>query len=121
MGDVTSHLDLLDRASALEQAAMADDLDSAHAELCRLRNALVDHLHTESGTLDRLGPAAAEVVRAGQERLLSSINALMDRSASEEPSCACVPRSLEVTRALARQARLEAQMLLDHQQRRPGR
>ncbi|MCB1003469.1 MAG: hypothetical protein KDB35_04710 [Acidimicrobiales bacterium] len=119
--DIT-HVALMARARRLEQAAIADDLDAVHAELCGLRNALVDHLHAEADSLEGLGTAVAEVISAGQHRLLSTVDELLNRVGDGDGAdCACVQRSLEVTRALARQARLETAVLRDHAQRRPGR
>ena len=114
-----THLGLMARANRLEQAAMADDRDAVHAELCGLRNALVDHLHAEAGSLSHLGTAVAEVISAGQHRLLSTIDELLNRVDDDGSDCACVQRSFELTRTLARQARLETAVLRDHERRRP--
>ena len=51
----TSRLDLRGMARTIQQAAVEEDLDMLHRELCRLRNALIEHLH---GNHDPQGPIA---------------------------------------------------------------
>lgn len=114
-----SHVDLLDHVSALERAALASDVDAVHARLCRLRNALVEHLRSELDALEALNPAAVEVVRSGHARLLSRVDdALLAGSTGEGRACACVPRALNLRRAIARQARLESDLVARHRLRR---
>lgn len=116
ISDVRSRGRLLACATALERAAMHDDMDAVHTELCALRNALVEHLHREDRMVDQLPEATATVVRNGHERLLCEIDELLAHSTQDGQDCACMIRSVQLTRSIAQQARVEGRLL----RRRPG-
>lgn len=117
-----SHLDLLDRAAALETAAVREDLRAVHTELCALRNELVAHLHGELSEVEVLGPASRRVVEGGQAELLRTVDDLLahaadddvERAEDEADTCNCVTRSIQLTRAIVRQAKLENSVFETH-------
>lgn len=114
MTPAPSHLELLTVARAVRHAAISDDTDRLHVELCRLRTDLLLHLHAETEALSDLSTAAASVVADGQRRLLGLLDDLLfvsDDGRAE--GCCCLVRAAEVEVALRRQARLEA-LVRDH-------
>jgi hypothetical protein len=112
-----SHIELLDRATAIEHAALRADADAVRAELRALRVALVGHLRAEEGCFDRLTPFTAELVRAGQQRLLALTDDLLTQSRDSTSGGACLVPSVELARAIASQARLEGRLLFHHEPR----
>jgi hypothetical protein len=115
--DEVSHIELLDRATAIEHAALRADADAVRAELRALRVALVGHLRAEEHCFDRLTPFTAELVRAGQQRLLAMTDDLLTQPRDSASSGACLVRSVELVRAIASQARLEGRLLFHHEPR----
>jgi hypothetical protein len=109
-----SHVDLGELARGLRRAAVRDDTDSVHGSLCRLRNALVDHLHAEEAAFGRLPVASAAIVLAGQRRLLDLLDELLLEAVDDEVMCGCLVAAAEVDAALQRQARLEEALLRHH-------
>lgn len=102
-----SHLELLEAARAVQRIAVVGDADALHDEVCRLRNALISHLHHErvDGASDDLGQRLS---RHGQQRLLRFIDELLS-STSEGGSddCTCLVRAAELRALLLRQVKLE--------------
>jgi hypothetical protein len=115
-GPVT-HLDLLDGARALERAALSDDLDAVHQQLCRLRNDLARHVLSEGPELDDLSPVSRRVVLDGQERLRVLIDDVIGGTRADAPECVCLARAGDIVRSLTRQARLEVGLLTDQHSR----
>jgi hypothetical protein len=101
------HLDLLRTARSVQRAAIEEDIDAVHDLLCRLRNALVGHVHHER---DRDGPAAdlhSRLTRHGQERLLRFVDAALAETAGPD-GCSCLVLAAELRAMLVRQVRLES-------------
>lgn len=91
---------------------MRDDLEGIHARLCSLRNDLIVHMRAEEDDLELLSAGGAIVVRRGQKRLVQAIDDLLTRTGEGGiDSCTCLSESVTLTRALARQARVEADLL----------
>ena len=112
MDSSLSHLDLLETARMLERAAIGADVPTLHRELCRLRNELTDHLADEASELERLASVPRRVVVIGQQRLRALIDDLLaDSTTGPQGQCACLSRTADIVRALARQARLENDLL----------
>ena len=101
-----SHADLLEKTRSLRLAAGRDDVVGVHAELFRLRAALVDHLHAERGDFAGLPDNLAEVAIHGQDQVLRLIDGLLV-AVDADHDCTCIVRAIEVDLALQRQARLE--------------
>ena len=108
-----THLDLLDGARALEQAALGNDLDAVHRELCRLRNDLACHVVSEGPKLQALSPVSRRVVLQGQERLRKLIDEVIAGTPIGASECSCLVRAGDIVRSLTRQARLEVGLLTD--------
>lgn len=108
----TSHLDLLRMTRAVQRAAVEDDLDMLHLELCHLRNALVEHLHGEHDAHARRSSMVERVVAQGQHNLLRLVGDLVFTTAEHGADCTCLVRIAELHGALTRQARLEARVFL---------
>jgi hypothetical protein len=110
-----SHLDLLAIARQIRQAAATDDRERLHAELARLRAALVHHIHAEDGQFDALSRAAADMARDGQRRLLRLLSGMLFGTADgADGDCNCLVRAAEIELTLGRQAILEATLLRRH-------
>jgi len=109
-----SHVDLLEIARRLRQAAVCDDAESVHGTLCRLRNAVLDHLRAEQEAFARLPVASAAVVIAGQRRVLDLLDELLVDAHDDPVDCGCLVAATEVDVALQRQARLEEALLRRH-------
>lgn len=111
--DRASHLDLIVIAGRVRRAAEHDDVDELHAELDRLRTALVDHLDGERKLVAELSGATAAIALDGQRRLLRLVTeALADQA--DPAACTCIVRSAEIELALRRQADLESTLLRAH-------
>ncbi|MBX7159850.1 MAG: hypothetical protein K1X95_06115 [Acidimicrobiia bacterium] len=106
-----THLDLLAASRSVQRAAIDDDTELLHAELSRLRDDLVRHLHDEQQTLVR--HRGGNVVRVGQERLLDLLDEVIHDAHADEAACSCLVHAAMIERALHRQARLES-AVLDH-------
>lgn len=102
------HLDLMFHVDALTRSAVGRDVPALHAELRTVRNAFVDHIACESDEVESLSEAAAEVVRTGQQRLMSQIDELIGESDGETGDCNCVPDARRLGVLLRRQARIES-------------
>jgi hypothetical protein len=103
-----SHPELLAVARAVRRAAVADDTERVHVELCRLRSDLLVHVHAEREELSSLPAAAGAVVAEGHRRLLGLLDDLLclgDDGRAE--GCGCLVRAAEVEVELRRQAMLE--------------
>ena len=111
----TSHPDLLTIAGRVRGAVEGDDTDRLHAELSRLRAALMDHIHAERRQLDALPRSAATVALEGQRRLLRLVTDVLFAPADQEGAdCNCLVRAAEIELALRRQAKLETTLLRRH-------
>ena len=108
-----SHLDLLARTQELQAAAIRDDHDAFRAEFRPARADLAHHLHDERAGLTHLPPITQRVVTRGQQRLLDLVEKLHTAAGGEDSACPGLARSVELTRELTRQARLEAALLRD--------
>lgn len=113
MDGAVTHLDLLDAARALERAALRNDLDAVHRELCQLRNALARHVVAERQELQGLSPVSRRVALQGQERLRTLIDDVIAGTPTGTSECSCLLQSGEIVRRLTRQARLEVGLLTD--------
>ena len=123
MTDRPRHLELLDAARAVQRAAADDDMDALHSEVCRLRNALVEHV-AGCGLGDD-GSVQRRVARHGQQRLLHFIDELLSTTHESADTCTCMVRGAELRSLLIRQLRLEAvaatgEPLREPPPRRPG-
>ncbi|MCO8126552.1 hypothetical protein NHL50_04975 [Acidimicrobiia bacterium EGI L10123] len=106
MTDPPRQLDLLDAARAVQRAATDGDVDTLHGEVCRLRNALVEHVADRE-----LGDGEGvqrRLARHGQQRLLHFIDELLSTTHESAESCTCLVRGAELRSLLIRQLRLEA-------------
>jgi hypothetical protein len=112
----TSHLDLLAIARRVRDAVERDELDELHAELTRLRTALMDHLHAEQLQLDALSGPAEIIVIDGHRRLLELLGEVLFSSTGQDADegCNCLVRAAEIEVGLRRQARLEDTLLRRH-------
>jgi hypothetical protein len=90
-------------ARTIQQAAVEEDLDMLHRELCRLRNALIEHLH---GNHDPQVPMAERTVTQGEHDLLHLVGDLLFTTAEHGSGCTCLGRVADLHGALARQARV---------------
>ena len=116
MTGAASHVDLLAIARRVRAAVERDDTDGLHAELGRLRVALMDHVHAERHQLDALPRSAATVALEGQRHLLRLVTHVLFAPADQEGAdCNCVVRAAGTELALRRQAKLEATLLRRHQ------
>jgi hypothetical protein len=110
-----SHLDLLSMARGLRDAVEHDDTERLHAELARLRTAVVDHVHVEQAQLDSLPGSARAVVVDGHQRLLRLLDeVLFGPDDGGEDGCTCLVRAAEIQLSLRRQAQLEAALQRRH-------
>jgi hypothetical protein len=109
-----SHLDLLSIARHVRRAAVREDTTTLHAELTRLRDALVQHLLAEQDEVDSLPGTTAVVAHHGQRRLLRLLNDVLVGLSDDAASCNCLVRTAQIEAALLRQARLEARLLRRH-------
>jgi hypothetical protein len=109
-----SHLDLLSIARDVRRAAIGDDTTKLHAELTRLRDALVQHLQAEQDDVDALPGTAAVVAHDGQRRLLRLLNDALAGLSDDGASCNCLVRTAQIEATLLRQARFEASLLRRH-------
>jgi hypothetical protein len=98
-------------AHALREATIVGDSEQLHADLSRLRTALVRHLSDEQTWM--LGDLAAigSIIRDGQRRLLRLVDGVVFEALRDEPTCTCLVRAAEIELALRRQVRLEATLL----------
>ncbi|MDZ7674788.1 MAG: hypothetical protein U5K30_06960 [Acidimicrobiales bacterium] len=103
----TGHLQLLDAARAVQQAATADDMDELHHEVCRLRNALVERL-ADTDIDAEAHEAQHRLAAHGRQRLLQFLDDVLFATHDEPDSCPCLVRSAELRSMLVRQLRLEA-------------
>jgi hemoglobin len=110
------HLDLLAIARDVRDAVERDDTDALHAELTRLRAAVMDHVHAERPQLDALTGSAAVVVVDGQQRLLRLLTEVLFTPTDQDGAddCNCLVRAAEIDLALRRQAKLEGALLRRH-------
>lgn len=106
MTDPPRQLALLDAARAVQRAATEDDVDALHDEVCRLRNALVEH-GVGTGPPDD-GDVHVRLARDGQQRLLHFIDELLATTHEGAETCTCLVRGAELRSLLIRQLRLEA-------------
>lgn len=106
MTDPPRQLDLLDAARAVQRAATEGDIDALHSEVCRLRNALVEHV--AGCDLGDDGGVQRRVARHGQQRLLHFIDELLSTTHEGAETCTCLVRGVELRSMLIRQLRLEA-------------
>lgn len=113
MAGAASHLDLVGIARRVHAAVERDDTEGLHAELTRLRAAVLDHVHAERPELGALPDPAASIAFDGQQRLLRLLTDVLFAPADGDP-CTCLVRAAEIDRALRRQARLEAALLRRH-------
>lgn len=101
-------LDLINTARAVQRAATDGDVHALHDEVCRLRNALVEHV-THCG-LDGAFDVHHRVARHGQQRLLHFIDELLTTTHEGAETCTCLVRGAELRSMLIRQLRLEARI-----------
>lgn len=99
-------LDLLSAARAVQRAATDGDVDVLHDEVCRLRNALVEHAATSG--LDDNGGVHHRLARHGQHRLLHFIDEILSTTQHGADTCTCMVRGAELRSMLIRQLRLES-------------
>jgi hypothetical protein len=109
-----SHRELLSITAAARRAAVSGNRALVHAELARLRAALIRHLDAEEADLDALPGTAAIVAHDGQRRLLRLIDDIDGGVDCDQDGCNCLVRAAGIDVALRRQARLEANLLLRH-------
>jgi hypothetical protein len=109
-----NHLDLLSIARHVRRAAVSEDAATLHAELIRLRDALVQHVQAEQDDVDALPGTTAVVAHHGQRRLLRLLNDVLVGLSDDAASCNCLVRTAQIEAALLRQARLEARLLRRH-------
>ncbi len=105
-----SHEDLLAIAHALREATIVGDVEQLHAELARLRTALVHHLGEEDLPLPEALAATRTILKDGQRRLLRLVDEVVFE-ARDHPTCTCLVRAAEIELALRRQVRLETTVL----------
>jgi len=103
----SSHFNLLRIARSVRAAAAVADDDALHSELCRLRTALMDHVHAEREQWSGDTDPVARIVEDGQHRLLRLVDDLLFGPRDDAEECSCLVRAAEVEAALRRQARLE--------------
>ena len=103
-----SHGDLVAIAHALRESAIVGDTERLHADLARLRTALVYHLRDEQERMPDEPAATGEVVSDGQRRLLRLVDDAVFEALRDQSTCTCLVRAAEIDLAVRRQARLEA-------------
>jgi len=108
-----SHLRLMQRARLLSSSALDHDVDAFHDQLTELRTVLSAHIEEERGMLDGLSPAVGRVVARGQQSLVALVDDVLRDHEADEGRCACLRRANELAALLARQARLEGDVLAD--------
>lgn len=106
-----SHGDLIAIAHALREATIVGDSEQLHADLARLRTALVHHVSDEQTRMPDDLAATDSIIRDGQRRLLRLVDEVVFEALRDEPTCTCLVRAAEIELALRRQARLEATLL----------
>jgi hypothetical protein len=109
-----SHLDLLSIAHDVRRAAIGDDTTTLHAELTRLRDALVQHLQAEQDDVEALPGTVAVVAHDGQRRILRLLNDALVGLSGDAASCNFLVRTAQIEATLVRQARLETNLLRRH-------
>lgn len=102
-----SHLDLLERSRELRRSALAGDVDAVHRHLLAIRNEVSRHVRGERDQFAGLSAAAQGIVAQGQRDLQALVEEILADD-SDSPGCNCIRRSADLTRAIVRQARLEA-------------
>lgn len=103
-----SHLDLLTAARDVQRIAAEGDADALHEEVCRLRNALISHVHDERAADQRPDDQAHRLARHGQQRLLRFVDELLCSTSEDQvDDCSCLVRAVELRGLLLRQVRLE--------------
>ncbi len=108
--DVRSHLELIVLAREIRHAARVADVDRVHTSLCRLQSALMVHVHAERRHISELAPPARSVLLRGQTQLLGLVDRLLYDSVETAGGCTCLGGALDLSRHLARQARLELRL-----------
>jgi len=113
MAGASRHLDLLEIARRVRAAVERDDTGGLHAELTRLRAAVLDHVHAERPELGALPDPAASIAFDGQQRLLRLLTDVLFSPADgvAGDACNCLLRAAAIDLALRRQVRLEAALL----------
>lgn len=106
-----SHLGLIDMSRSLQRTALEGGTDAVHRQLRELRTALADHLDDEQARVEELPPPARGTVLAGQCRLIAVVDHLVALDEKESHDCTCHLRAVDLTQMVARQARLETDML----------
>ena len=91
----------------LELRAQAIDVDGFHAELCRLRNVLVSHLHLDPITR-RCCHDAVEALKLGRRELIGLVDDLLAGEWDQTDPCRCIEGGPGLASALIDHARLEA-------------
>lgn len=99
-------LDLMSAARAVQRAATDEDVHALHDEVCRLRNALVEHA-ARCGLEDN-GDVHHRLARHGQQRLLHFIDEILSTTHDGAETCTCLVRGAELRSMLVRQLRLES-------------
>lgn len=103
-----THLDLLNASRDVQRLAAGEDADALHDEVCRLRNALVAHMHDERAADKRLDDQTQRLARHGQQRLLRFVDELLCSTSEDQVDhCSCLVRAAELRMLLLRQVRLE--------------
>lgn len=107
-----SHLDLLAAARHVQRIAAGGDADALHEEVCRLRNALVAHVHDERAGDPRPDDHTHRLARHGQQRLLRFVDELLCSTSSDAlDDCSCLVRAVELRALLLRQVKLENRVM----------
>lgn len=105
MNDPPRQLDLIEAVRAVQRTATDGDVDALHGEVCRLRNALVEHAARAGLDGDDVHHRLA---RHGQHRLLHFIDEMLSTTHDGFETCTCLVRAAELRSMLIRQLRLEA-------------
>lgn len=116
MTGAPDHPDLLAMARLVRGAVERDDTDGLHAELTRLRAAVMDHVRAERAQLDALPGSGAAIAIDGQRRLLRLLTDALSTPAGGHggDDGNCLVRAARIEASLRRQARLEATLLRRH-------
>ena len=102
-----SHLELLAAARTVQRIAVTGDADALHEEVCRLRNAMVTHVHHERATGDDPDVIEHRLTRHGHQRLLRFIDELLSTTSGDGTDCTCLVRAAELRALLLRHVKLE--------------
>ena len=108
--DAQSHLGLIALASEIHDAARAENVEQVHTFLCRLQNELLAHVHAERQHMAQLTSPARTLLIDGQTQLLRRIDRLLVESVETDDGCSCIGDALDLSRHLARQAKLELRL-----------